>query len=120
MKKTLAITGLIIGLLYACTNTSEDDLINSEPIPNLVTYTDDVKNIIDNNCISCHKSPAVNGASISLLTYTNVKSAIQNNNLISKINGTGPGGLMPLGGPKLPQNLIDLIAKWESDGFLEN
>jgi len=120
MKKTLAAITLFAITLYACTNASEDDLINSDPISTLVTYNNDIKTIIDNNCISCHKSPAINGASIPLLTYENVKSAVQNNNLISKINGNGPGGLMPMGGPKLPQSLIDLIEKWETDGLLEN
>ena len=120
MKKTFAPISLLIILLYACTNASEDDLIDSEPLPTLVTYIDDVKKIIDNNCISCHKNPASNGASVPLVTYANVKSAIENNNLISKINGNGPGGLMPQGGPKLPQSLIDIIEKWETDGLLEN
>lgn len=120
MKKTLALLSLLTVLLQACTHASENDLVDSEPLPTLVTYNDDVKMIIDNNCISCHKNQAVNGASVPLVTYANVKSAIQNNNLISKINGNGPGGLMPQGGPKLPQSLIDIIEKWETDGFLEN
>lgn len=106
--------------MFSCTNSSEDDLIDSNALPNTVTYNDNVKSIIDNNCIQCHSNPAINGASVPLLTYNNVKSAVQNNNLISKINGIGPGGLMPFGGPKLPQSLIDLVIKWETDGFIEN
>ncbi|MBJ6367089.1 hypothetical protein [Snuella sedimenti] len=120
MKHIPTIACLLLIMFYSCTNASEDDLTDSTSTPSTVTYNDHVKPIIDNNCISCHKVPAVNGASVSLLTYTNVKNAIQNNNLISKINGNGPGGLMPLGGPKLPQNLIDIITKWETDGLLEN
>ena len=106
--------------MCSCTNTSEDDLIDSNAIPNTVTYSGQIQSIIDNNCIQCHKNPAVNGASVPLLTYSNVKSAVQNNSLISKINGNGPGGLMPFGGPKLPQSLIDLVSKWETDGLIEN
>ena len=107
-------------ILFNCTNASEDDLVDATPLPTIITYTNDVKPIIDNNCLDCHGNPTNNGASISLVTYDNVKSAIQNNNLISKINGEGPGGQMPLGRPKLPQNSIDIIEKWETDGFQEN
>ena len=120
MKKTILILALASYIVYSCANASQDDLIESQPLPTLVTYVDDVKTIIDNNCINCHRTPPENGANVPLLTYSQVKSAVQNNNLISKINGNGPGGLMPLGGPKLPQNLINTIEKWVTDGFQEN
>ncbi|MCH4552469.1 hypothetical protein [Aestuariibaculum lutulentum] len=120
MKQSTLILSLFFICLFNCANDSEDDLIETTPLPNLVTYNDDIKTVIDNNCISCHASTPNSGASISLVTYTNVKSAVQNNNLISKINGNGPGAQMPFGAPKLPQNLIDLIEKWETDGLLEN
>jgi hypothetical protein len=67
----------------------------------------------------CHNNPPINGAPMSLLLYENVKDAVENRNLIGRIMGTGLGPLMPFGGPKLPQNLIDIIIKWEADGLLE-
>jgi hypothetical protein len=110
---------LFVIFLFSCTNASEEDLVESELLPTLVTYNNDVKVIIDNNCIVCHNNPPVNGANTSMLTYTDVKNRVQNNNLISKISGNGPGALMPLGGPQLPQSLINLIIQWEADGFVE-
>ena len=120
MKKIFILNVITAILILGCTNASEDDLIDTQPLPTLVTYNVDVKPIIDNNCLNCHISPAINGASIPLLIYNNVKSGVENNNLISKISGNGPGGLMPFGGPMLPQNLIDTIIQWEADGLLEN
>ncbi|TNJ43471.1 hypothetical protein KFZ70_16870 [Tamlana fucoidanivorans] len=120
MKYKILIFTLSTISFYNCANDSEDDLTNPNPIPTVVTYNAHVKSIINTNCTSCHSDPAVNGANVPLTTYTQVKSAVQNNNLISKINGNGPGGLMPLGGPKLPENLIDVIEKWETDGLKEN
>lgn len=121
MKKiVLVIAVLTVFITFNCANDSEDDLIDSNSLPTTVNYIDHVKPIIDNNCISCHTNPPINGATIPLLTYQNVKSAVQNNHLISKINGNGPGSQMPLGGQKLPQYAIDLITKWETDGLLEN
>jgi len=120
MKKLIFVLPLCTLLFFNCTNDSQDDLIGSDTLPATVTYTDHVKPIIDNNCISCHSDPAVNGANVPLVTYAQVKSGIENNNLISKINGSGPGALMPFGEPKLPQISLDMIAKWEADGFIEN
>jgi hypothetical protein len=56
---------------------------------------------------------------MSLLLYENVKEAVENRDLIGRITGESSGSLMPLGGPKLPQNLIDIIIQWETDGLLE-
>ncbi|MBD0832295.1 hypothetical protein [Aestuariibaculum sediminum] len=120
MKNLILLLIITILFSYSCANDSEDDLIDTTPIPNLVTYNDDVKSIIDDNCISCHSATPTGGANISLITYAQVKSGVVNNNLIGKINGTASGSQMPLGAPKLPQNLIDLIEKWETDGFPEN
>ncbi|WP_027138747.1 hypothetical protein [Gaetbulibacter saemankumensis] len=120
MKLKLLFIVITTILLFNCANDSEDDLIDPTPIPAVVTYDADIKSIIDINCISCHSDPATSGASIPLTTYNQVKSAVENNNLIGRINGDGPGGIMPQGGPKLPQNTIDLIEKWQTDGLLKN
>lgn len=118
MKKA----GLIIVLLIliGCTSASEEDLVDATELPMLVTYNGEVKTIIDNNCIVCHTNPPVNGAPMPLLTYENVKAAVENRGLIARISSQDLGFLMPFGGPRLPQNLIDTIIQWEADGFLED
>ena len=120
MKKTLLLLSLTLITFFSCTNVSEDDLTTNQPQPVLTTYQD-IKVIIDNNCLNCHQSPPVNGANTPLLIYNNVKDRVLNNNLIGRISAqAGSAGAMPFGGPKLPQNLIDQIIKWETDGLLEN
>lgn len=119
MKKFILLV-FTISIIFSCTNVSEDDLIDVIEPPLVVTYDADIKIIIDNNCLNCHILPPINGATIPLLIYNDVKNAVENNNLISKISGNGPGALMPLDRPSLPQNLIDLIILWEADGLLEN
>jgi len=58
---------------------------------------------------------------MQLTTYDNVKEAVLNRDLISKISlNDGADGLMPLGGPRMSQSSIDLIAEWAEDGLLEN
>ena len=118
----LLIYSLIISLvLLGCTTTTYNDIESvDDPISDIVTYLE-VKSIIDNNCLNCHSNPPQNNAPMQLTTYDNVKEAVLNRDLISKISlNNGADGLMPLGGPRLPQASIDLISEWEEDGLLEN
>ncbi len=107
-----------IMFFLGCTAVSEEDLVDATPLPETVTYLD-VKSIIDNNCISCHSSPPQNGAPMPLISYENVKEAVQNRNLIGRISSEDPTFLMPFGGQRLPQNLIDIIIQWNEDGLIE-
>lgn len=120
-NKTFLISSIIIGALLSvsCTNDSTDDLIGDPDLENL-SYTDDIKSIIDNNCISCHAATPINGAPMSLTTYENVKNAIQTKGLIDRISRDQDAvGMMPNGGTRLPQETIDKISAWASQGFKE-
>ncbi len=118
MKKVKFILVLCVTFIYSCSNESTIDL--TDPIPQKVSYTVNVKPIIDANCIPCHKSPPVNGAPMSLLTKLQVQDAIVNRGLIDRISrAQGAPGMMPNGGTRLPQTSIDIIKKWQEDGFLE-
>ena len=106
--------------LFSCADHGLEDLTDPVEEIDLVTYNDNVKTIIDNNCIFCHNNPPINGAPNSLLTYDQVKSSVLNSNLIGRISSqSGEVGAMPFGGPRLPQNLIDIIVQWQTDGLLE-
>ncbi len=105
--------------LVGCTYNSTADLIDVSPLEN-VSYSANVKTIIDNNCIVCHGTIPVYGAPMSLTTYDNVKDAVLNRGMIDRISREEyETGLMPLGGPRLPQNLIDRIMQWQNQGFNE-
>lgn len=118
MKKPILIINCLL-LFCSCTNVSQEDLIDEPQLISIATYTENVKTIIDNNCILCHSNPPQNGAPMSLLTYENVKEAVENRDLIARISSDDLGFSMPFGGPKLPQNLIDIVIQWEADGLLE-
>jgi hypothetical protein len=58
---------------------------------------------------------------MSLTTFMDVKTSVENRGLLDRITrNEGAGGLMPLGGPRLPQASIDLLVQWDDDGLLEN
>ena len=106
-------------LLNSCTNDSLSDLTAVDDIES-ATYTQNVKSIIDNNCIVCHGSTPTNGAPMSLTTYTFVKQAVINRGLLDRISrAEGTSGAMPFGGPRLSQTNINVIIKWNTDGLQE-
>lgn len=109
----------ILIVLFGCTNASENDLVDQAELPELVTFVTDVQPIINNNCVTCHSNPPQNGAPMPLLTYEHVKEAVANRNLLERISSQDLAFVMPFGGPRLPQNLIDTIVQWEADGLLE-
>ncbi len=122
MKKKLFQIILLnsILFLFGCTAVSEEDLVDATPIPETITFNENVKPIIDNNCIFCHSNPPQNGAPMPLVSYENVKEAVQNRNLVGRISSEDPAFMMPFGGPRLPQNLIDIVIQWNEDGLIED
>ncbi|WP_143592151.1 hypothetical protein [Tenacibaculum holothuriorum] len=111
--------GLIIGLIASCTTAEipvPDTVDPTPPGEAKVTYEKDVKDIIFNNCLTCHST--VNPrAGLILVNYNQVKNSAQNGNLIARMNDAA--NPMPPNG-KLVQSSLTLIDKWKADGFLEN
>ena len=101
-------------LVFNCSNGSDDTI--PLPDPNAkITYDANIKSIIASNCLECHGTPTANGASFSLVAYTEVKNKIDA--ILPRINSASSP--MPPTGQMLSKN-IDLIQKWKNDGLLEN
>ncbi|HEU4497017.1 MAG TPA: cytochrome c [Flavobacterium sp.] len=116
MKRTLPLIALLC-LAASCTSDSLSDLSEKIDSSN-ISYAQNIRPIMQNNCLSCHGAVPSNGAQASLATYEGVRQAILNENMISKISrAEGTPGAMPLGGPRLPQPQIDLIVQWSQTGF---
>jgi hypothetical protein len=118
-KKLFAILSSSL-ILTGCSNDDSSAGIDTPAPAGSVTYNKDVKSIIDNNCIVCHAAVHQNGAPISLVTYSQVKDAVLKRSLIIRISlENGNNVLMPKGGPRLPQQTIDIVKQWEKDGLFE-
>lgn len=105
-------------LIFSCSSSSSDDVSDPDPDPDpttKVTYKDDIKSIIDGNCIGCHAATPTNGAPSSYVTYTQVKNGIDN--IINRVNRTGAGKMPPNG--TLSASVKALIQQWKDDGLLE-
>lgn len=120
MKKNiiLLVFTLVFGFLSCDSNTYEE-IQDDTTIIGDVSYEAQVKAIIDANCVSCH-SPGGLSAFRPLTNYLEVKEAFQETNLVSRIQRqNGEPGQMPQTG-RMPQDKIDIIIQWGSDGLLEN
>ncbi|QYJ68737.1 c-type cytochrome [Flavobacterium litorale] len=116
--RNILLTGLLVALCSCESNTFEDieaDVIQDGEI----TYNDNVKAIIDNNCISCH-APGGVASFTPLTTYTEVRFAVENKGLLNRIQRqNGEDGQMPPMG-RMPMNNIDQILQWAENGLPEN
>lgn len=116
MKKYIYLSSIILSL-YSCESTTYEELQEPAVIVGEVTYTANVKAIIDGNCIACHSSGSGNRP---LQTYTQVKDAVLNTDLLDRIQRqNGTPGQMPQSG-RMPQDKINTILQWNTDGLLEN
>ena len=86
------VPALVFALLFwGCSNDSESDLMDPPNNENeLVTYNDNIKSIISNNCLSCHSNPPVNGAPFPLTTYNEVKTRAESGLLLTAISRKKP------------------------------
>ena len=116
MKKYIYLSGLILSLC-GCESSTYESLQEPAVIIEKATYSVNVKSIIDQNCIGCHSS---GGSLIPLETYDQVKDAVLNSDLLDRIQRqNGMSGQMPKAG-RMPQDKINTILQWNTDGLLEN
>ena len=111
--KNIAFSILISSVLISCSKT---EIPVTPDVTEKITYTKNVKSIVDNSCAtsSCHDAvgPA---AGLKLTNYSEVKASAQNGNFHARINN----GTMPPNGA-LPSATTAIINKWKTDGYLEN
>jgi hypothetical protein len=82
-----------------------------------VTYSVSVKQVLTDNCLSCHSNSnaSKDGGSIKLENYADVKVAVDNGSLLGSVMHTSGYVQMPKGGGSLsPCNLV-IIQKWISN-----
>jgi hypothetical protein len=98
--------------IWSCTKDSTSQCLTVG-----MTYTKNIKSIIDANCVSCHGSTNPSG-SVRLVTYTEVKS-VNPINFKGVINHSQSFKAMPPTS-KMSQCNIDMIEAWLNAGSPEN
>ncbi|MES2488042.1 MAG: cytochrome c [Bacteroidota bacterium] len=104
--------------LFSCDSHTYDEIGEEIIIDGPVTYSANVKTIIDNNCVVCH-SPEGSASFRPFTTYADVKAGVEEAGLLDRIQRqNGEPGVMPSTG-RMPQSNIDVILQWSADGLLE-
>ena len=114
MKKLFLL--FIFGVFLSnCTSDSTDDL--TLPIPAAVTYTQNVKPILDTSCATsgCHNATS-SAAGLVLETYVQAKDAFENRFALGRMQSQGAS--MPPSG-NLPDTTIEIMKDWRDQGYLE-
>jgi hypothetical protein len=107
-------------LFFASCTYSKKELLNVDCIlPQTVSYKNDVTNILQLQCSSCHNN-SFNLGGVSLEGYNNVKTVAGSGKLFNVINHSPGFSKMPRGGNKLDKCSIELIKKWIDNGALNN
>lgn len=123
---------VILCVLQSCAKNSEEDLIvdnptvidsTQTPVGTLKSFSNDIRPILDQYCISCHSNNNPSG-SVSLETYNKVKINVvalnSESSLLYGVISHTFGYAMPPGGSKIPQNNIETIKNWIDEGALDN
>ncbi len=127
MKKIIQYIIMIIVSLMA-TSCYYDEMPPEAviPIPDVVSYSDDIQPLWDQDCVSCHKAgataPDLSAANSYLALTANNKYVIPGNATGSKLHKSlvGDGAaIMPTAG-KWSDSKIALVDKWITDGALNN
>ncbi|MFN5346248.1 MAG: hypothetical protein ACK44N_12455 [Bacteroidota bacterium] len=107
----------VVGLSTGCYYDNEEYLYGTCDTKN-VTFSKDIKPIIDANCINCH-----NGGAIDLTNYSGVKAKINDSTLYKSISysytGANSSKNMPSSG-KLDDCSINKVKAWIDEGALNN
>ena len=107
------------GYITSCSKASEDMLAPQQCDTVNMTYSGDVKPILQANCYSCHGSGNAQGG-VALDNYDGVKDQVEDGNLIGVITHAAGYPPMPQGGAKLSDCDINKIKDWINRGASNN
>lgn len=123
MKACLCLAAGVIILATGCSKKSEDQLSTPTTPSDCdtvnMTYSSDVKPILEANCYSCHGNGNTNGG-VTLDSYASVNSFAGSGDLIGVITHASGYPPMPEGGAKLSDCDINKIKDWINRGATNN
>lgn len=122
MKKPILIFAMV-GFIAACKSTKTTTTTTAAPAESLdcssysVTFSGEVKSILENHCTKCHN--ANNKAGYNFFTLESAVKGAKSGHLLGSIKHEKGYDKMPIGAPKLSQEEIDKIECWINNGMKE-
>jgi len=96
---------------FSCESSTYEEISGEVANP---TYTAHIQPIIQNNCLSCHSTAG--GEFPTIESYSQVRNAAEEGNMICRIDDQSCGSVMPQSG-RMPQTTINTIKNWATNGF---
>ena len=103
-------------LFFSCRKDKVQVLPPPEQCADTVYFSTQILPMIQNNCIGCHSLG--NGFEIELTNHAQISSNADA--CFNSMTESGGYTLMPYGGPKLSDSLIDVFNCWVVQGKLNN
>jgi len=119
MNRTKFSISVVVMILFSgCTQSiiPGEYIESTIPIDSIVTYENQIRSIISQNCITCHSGSNPNG-NLRLENYNQVRNASENGTLIQRINDAA--NPMPTSG-LMSASTRALFDEWVKGGFIEN
>lgn len=118
--KLLTPFAIVLLFFSSCYYDNEEELYpNTNCDTSMVTYSGEVLDILNLNCMSCH-SAAVNQGGVTLEGYANLKIYVDNGKFLGAIRHDSGFSQMPQGAPQLPTCNIEKIEAWINQGAPDN
>ena len=112
----------VFACLFSCDSKTYTQISPEIASNKIYSYTNDVKQIIANNCISCHAPGTSVNKQPYLTTFIEVKNActtdLGSGTLLCRIEPNCPKGNDPM--PQtgfMSKSLVDVVKKWSSTGY---
>lgn len=106
-------------ILVSCSDDEIPDPIIEECETTGLTYTADIKSLIDSNCATAGCHTADNTAIGSLASHQSIVDFMWQDRIVGSINHDSGFSQMPKGGSKLADCDIDQIDAWIAAGLPE-
>lgn len=117
----LLILSLLLSMPFAgCYYDVEEELYPSGCDTSSVTYSQDIKPIMDAKCNKCHATGSSLGAGIVLDTYAGLSGTAQSGRLLGAVRHESGYKFMPKNENKLDDCSILKLEIWVADGSPDN
>ena len=114
MNRTKFSISVVVMILFSgCTQSiiPGEYIESTIPIDSIVTYENQIRSIISQNCITCHSGSNPNG-NLRLENYIQVRNSVEFGSLIQRINDSND--------PMPPSGLLNLQSRLIFESWIQN
>ncbi len=121
MNKNLIVSFFVILLFSYCSYNNEEELYPNEICDTTnISYANDIKPILEQNCYPCHSNSVDYYGNLSFENFIHIQRVVDNGTLLKNIKHEPDGNPMPEDAAKLSDCNINKIEAWVNRGIPNN